>query len=205
MGNITYAEKGRRSRAWWLQKVKKYSGQGMYTLFTAIKGKSLTYAELSEALKDLEGAGYIQRKNNPDSPKKVCYEVTSFGHRYINEHGAELIEPEDEQLPKARGAQPTNPVPPSPGLPASIPMEPKPVSTEKDERDVTDELNLPPEPAPAPKPKPAIVTPQTVERAGIKTPNPLLSLKEQVRAAFNEMLYEKYGGEITAKELIERL
>lgn len=115
------------SKAWYISRIKL--GQNGRTGFTYLRGdsvsdgKALSFDEIKSAMSQLVAAGYVKRHSKPDAPRSDKYEVTSFGHRYLEEHKDELeIKPE----PKTTGAVPTNVEHHVPSIPPFKPSLPKP-------------------------------------------------------------------------------
>lgn len=85
-------EKGVGSLVWYLKAIKVNQPNSGINFLTKYKG--IDWYSADEAVKTLIGRGMILAKGKPESKRK-SYEVTSFGHRYLEEHKDELegIEP----------------------------------------------------------------------------------------------------------------
>lgn len=81
-----FNETGRKSRAWWLYMVKRAGNSpGINPIRKAAR---IDWASANDAIKDLAAGGYLEIGGNVHKH----YNLTSMGHRYINEHKLELEE-----------------------------------------------------------------------------------------------------------------
>jgi DNA-binding PadR family transcriptional regulator len=98
-----FKESGRFSRAWWIKFVKDHGEEGNATtlrLYISTKSGDSQAAreQVENAITALVGGGYAQVKEIRTSEVgrvRKRWTVTSLGHRYLNEHREELIEPDD--------------------------------------------------------------------------------------------------------------
>lgn len=104
-----FRQSGVGSRAWYIHRIKIGFPAGK-TGFTYLRadsgddGKQLSFDEIKSSMSQLVAAGYVKKHGKPDAPRSDKYEVTSFGHRYLEEHKSEL---EQKPEPKATGAAQT--------------------------------------------------------------------------------------------------
>ena len=69
----------------WSILIVLYLGYYPVLRFNALKKKvfGISNKVLSERLKQLEGDGYLKRTMHPEVPIRVEYELTDFGHSYL--------------------------------------------------------------------------------------------------------------------------
>lgn len=124
-----FRQSGVGSRAWYIHRIKIGYPAGK-TGFTYLRadsgddGKQLSFDEIKSSMSQLVAAGYVKKHGKPDAPRSDKYEVTSFGHRYLEEHKSEL---EQRPEPKITGAAQTgveHHVPDAPRFQPSIPTVP---------------------------------------------------------------------------------
>lgn len=195
---MTFTDKGKYSKHWWLMLVKQNPGKVKYQIQEQAK---VSFQELKEALDALVMQRLISMHEQGTSAKVYTYELTTLGVRYINEHPEE-DDNDRETVPPIKSATvkeepPTyHPVPTAPkfsGPPEKKTAYPKAIATESS----TPSL---PETSPAPTP----ITPNT-KKASTMAGVLVTPLKTAAKKVLADILYEKFGDEITAKELIERL
>jgi len=92
-----FKETGVGSRAWYIKTIKANPDRSGFSFIRNenIDGYKLNYPLLKAHMEELTAAGYFQKQGRDDSPR-VKYVVTSFGHRYLEQHKDELeaIKPE---------------------------------------------------------------------------------------------------------------
>lgn len=163
---------GEINRAYWLKIVKEHGQAGGSSYISKQTGKS--YMLVKEALDFLIGQRYVQMKGK-GGRAGYTYELTSFGHRYLEEHQDELQV--DEPLPiwiEAPGDQPRH----------AVPVEPLPKTAP-----VSDLATRVAEPTNEPVPVAAATS----------------DLAEQIKQAALPLLYQKAGGLVSIKDLVEYL
>jgi len=216
MDSKIFRYSGVGSKAWYISRIK--IGQDGRTGFTYLRGdsvsdgKALSFDEIKSAMSQLVAAGYVKRHSKPDAPRSDKYEVTSFGHRYLEEHKSELeIKPE----PKITGAAPTGvehhvpqipPFKPSiPAAPENDPEPPRPVSSSprinKEQGSDEPRINKDPESGlkneTQPETSPPAAGVMIVPKA---TPAPFM---EQLKTIAGELALEKFADQITVKDLLD--
>lgn len=81
-----FKESGVGSIAWYVQQFKNNPDRRGYT-YIRKENKSVPQAdELKKIVDFLVNSRYLDRKSKPDQPKSDRYTVTSFGHRYLEQH-----------------------------------------------------------------------------------------------------------------------
>lgn len=93
-----FKETGVGSRAWYIQVIKNNPDRSGFSFIRNenIDGYKLNYPLLKAHIEELTAAGYFQKQGKDDSPR-VKYIVTSFGHRYLEQHKAELEAPSEPE------------------------------------------------------------------------------------------------------------
>lgn len=90
-----FNEMGRKSKGWWLQKIKDCGQRGS---INRIKDEAkAAWVEADRAVKALLDMGYLQESGN--APRKR-FHLSSIGHRYLNEHQVEAQEAGIERRPE---------------------------------------------------------------------------------------------------------
>lgn len=92
---MAFDEKGVGSRAWYIRAFKLNADRKGFTFIKEISkedGRTLQFDRIQDDVADLVGSGYLKKIGKPEAPRSDRYEVTSFGHRYLEEHKDELAE-----------------------------------------------------------------------------------------------------------------
>lgn len=101
-----FKESGVGSIAWYVQQFKNNPDRRGYT-YIRKENKSVPQAdELKKIVDFLVNSRYLDRKSKPDQPKSDRYTVTSFGHRYLEQHKSDL-ENTEHPAPVERTAEET--------------------------------------------------------------------------------------------------
>lgn len=187
-----FNETGRKSRAWWLYMVKRAGNSpGINPIRKAAR---IDWASANDAIKDLAAGGYLEIGGNVHKH----YNLTSMGHRYINEHKLELEEFRPES---AIATEVTHAVPQFPEQVSRVDINSAPpiVFTKKPAK----QPNMPSAPPPsAVEPvKPGLPAPS---QGIIVTPKPK-SFKAEFRRVLVDILLEKYTDQVTAADVMQRL
>ncbi len=223
-----FRETGVGSQAWYIKQVKENPEKRGFTYIrwsATEQGRALQFDEVSEAIDELVNSGHLKRIAKPDAPKSTRYEVTSFGHRYLEQHKDEAtgikagpIESGRTGSTAAPGIGVSHTVPQNPGLIRSLPIAPEP-----DEPEIV--VPIPPKPD---RPidrvaKAGISLGQEIERHNAKakpepakesTPTPVPiqkspnkgssdSLIDQLKLAAGALALEKFAEQITVKDLLD--
>lgn len=93
-----FKETGLESIAWFIQVFKKHPEKRGYSFIRNenINGYTGNYPKLTAQVEALVGGGYLQKQGKPDNPRSTKYVVTSFGHRYLDQHREEIGSDEAE-------------------------------------------------------------------------------------------------------------
>jgi hypothetical protein len=211
------------SRSWYTNRIKIGFPAGK-TGFTYLRadsgedGKQLSFDEIKSSMSQLVAAGYVKKHGKPDAPRSDKYEVTSFGHRYLEEHKDELeIKPD----PKVTGAVPTgveHHVPKIPTFKPSIPTPvsespksdtPEPSSIASDTPSIDDEPMTPvfqDTPVRPITPDPENHDSKSDEPTTPKNANSdNLDFVSQLKLAAGEILVARHAAMVTVKDLLEHL
>lgn len=92
---MKYAENGEYSKGWWLRLIKTHGAGGSRAILPE-SGKSAP--QVRELISDLSSAGYVEIRGKIGTGFRPTFHLTSFGHRYLEEHRAELG-PEQHAVP----------------------------------------------------------------------------------------------------------
>lgn len=97
MDSKIFRYSGVGSKAWYISRIKigfKDGRSGFTYLRESARedGKTLSFDEIKSAMSQLHAAGYVKVHSKPGAPRSDKWEVSSFGHRYLEEHKAELEE-----------------------------------------------------------------------------------------------------------------
>lgn len=204
-----FKEQGKYSLAWWIKLVKDNGEHGALSYLRIKSGlQGDEYGHAKEVIDHLAMSGYIQLKlTRPPSGHGAnmrSYVVTSFGHRYLNEHQDELAEAEQtaasnkaETKPKPYEVHKVPDQAPQPKkIPQSAPLNPRPATPSpapelQVEKPAAQETPPPKTPAVPLAPSPA--TPDTAD------------FRKQLEALAGSVALTKFGDQITARELIDAL
>lgn len=211
-----FRQSGVGSRAWYIHRIKIGYPAGK-TGFTYLRadsgddGKQLSFDEIKSSMSQLVAAGYVKKHGKPDAPRSDKYEVTSFGHRYLEEHKSEL---EQKPEPKSTGAVQagvSHTVPRAPEFRPSIPQgvqegvsvgvataESSPVPEQRPEAQSGPETPAPEKnspPAPAPEPIQESPKSEILDR----------SFSDQLRSLAGELALEKFADQITVRDLLDHV
>jgi hypothetical protein len=173
------------TRAGWLQFLKEHGQEdGGVSNFAAILG---TYpSKIKEAVDPLVLASYVTMTGKRGIGGGFKYSLTSLGHRYLNENQDELTEGNQADSEQSvREAEPKRPpqrhrVVPLPNETVMIPRQKSVPPHESAESPSTEQEQ------------------QTQTRRSDVSADPM-------HAALYELLYERFGAEISAKDLVERM
>lgn len=199
---MKYAISGKRSKAWWLHAVKWFGPDGTKGI---MRGAEVPTYQVREAIEDLAGVGMVRVEGKTGKGYRPKYHLTEIGSRYLADHETELEEKTIETKTPNGAAQT--------GVNHTVPSTPgdRPI------RSIIPEHLQPERPAAeTPEKPPTPVTPASPDilrhgNSGLKTPlnTPTNSEKPSFRDAFKEVLFEilmeKYGADISAAEVMERL
>jgi hypothetical protein len=191
---MQFEEQGNFSKAFWLKLVKIYGDKGGIDFMKTQARVSWDRAKWS--IDNLTMGGYIKL-----AAGRPRYELTTLGHRYLNEHPDELkglfleyavipqtdaepaqevAAPASEQAAPKVHSVPTEPVPKLPNPPSNADMS---------------------IPRPKPKEQEKVETYPAVARAlGV-----VRYTAADLQGALASYLYDKYADTVTARELIEYL
>lgn len=228
---MTFEETGKYSKAWWIKLVKEHGADGgMAYLRTQAHIPGQEYNKCKEAIDSLVNTAYIQMLKGQQveghtTGNSVRYKVTSFGHRYLDEHQDELVEAEPkDELPRTASrpvvlpASTNHAVPVMPQLTRRIPKAG--VWKDADGLTRTDHFPIDPEERPAPsrldkdelwrKAQKVAASfedyaPATEDAEELLTPKLLLPVPQfidQLRRLLHEVAFDKYGDQITAKDIL---
>lgn len=189
---MKYQPQGKRSMSWWLQTVKWF---GQDSTKGIMRGGEVPTHQVRQALDDLIGRKYVDASGPRGKGWKPKYHLTETGNRYLadNQDELNLTSPPPDRQPGAADHL-THGVPDMPGdepltrLPSLQDTRPtRPATTT-----IIPATDMAPK---AVKPEPPIA------------PKPAANgnFKEEFRKALTDILIEKYGDQITAKEVMERL
>ena len=101
-----FKETGVGSLAWYLQTIKNSPDRKGFSYLR--KGTPLQFDAVKTAVEYLVGARYLNKNSKPDQPRNDSYTVTSFGHRYLEQHKSDL-EGSDLPAPVERESEETPP------------------------------------------------------------------------------------------------
>jgi len=190
----SFKDQGRLSKAWWIQVFKKHGDKGGPAVIRAYSGltKEMDAAQIQAVADELTGMGYLARRegpvNNRNGKRSVRYEVSSFGHRYLEEHKDELTEKPSAGKRHAVPSIPDRPL-------ASIPR-----TSESLAREDPAELEVTAPPTPVIR---RTAPPATTQ--GVIVPPKPKDFRSEFRRVTIDILLERYADKVTAKEVMDRL
>jgi hypothetical protein len=219
---MNYAPQGKQSKAWWIKAIKDVGMEGAVRT-TLIEEYDVNGQQVKEALDHLVLGGYIvvEGKGGRDGYR---YKLTSLGNRYLNEnqdellpHRFEVFEPPEKPAPK------NTPVPKAPvytGTPESKSTMGLNLTREKVSADATARAVADP-PALSVKIEDTMAEPnenpttdmrayldevhQLRKKYGISDSSEAPVIKNIIERTTFEILFERYGDQITIKDILERL
>lgn len=206
------------SRSWYISKIKIGFPAGK-TGFTYLRadsgedGKQLSFDEIKSSMSQLVAAGYVKKHGKPEAPRSDKYEVTSFGHRYLEEHKDELIAKPEPAITGAAKTGVMHTVPAAPKFEPPIPSDHKPSIDDEPMTPVFQDTPV----------RPITPSPNTNKEQGSEKPRinkdpypiqkpaetPILDkpddLIAQLKTIAGEILYERNAGLVSVKDIVEHL
>lgn len=213
-----FRQSGVGSRAWYIKRIKIGYPAGK-TGFTYLRadsaedGKQLSFDEIKSSMSQLVAAGYVKKYGKPDAPRSDKYEVTSFGHRYLEEHKDEL---EAKPEPVSTGAAKTgvmHTVPAAPRFNPPIPSDRKPIIPGVQEGVLAGVADRPVSPSPDTNKEQGSEKPRInkLAESGLKTDDQPKnsppaktpdSFIDQLKTIAGDLALEKFADQITVKDLL---
>jgi hypothetical protein len=225
-----FRQSGVGSRAWYISKIKigYKAGRSGFTYLRADSGedgKQLSFDEIKSSMSQLVAAGYVTKHGKPDAPRSDKYEVSSFGHRYLEEHKSELEQKPEPQITGAAKTGVMHTVPAAPKFDPPIPSDHKENGVtrvakagialgQEIEKHKAKSISTPaPEISPLPEQRP--YTPNGLKTDTPEEISPLenINIVDQIYVAIGEILLEKFKAKegmasytnISVYDLIEHL
>lgn len=212
MSSPLYTQGGKFSKAWWLLLIKREGVNGGQSHLADLAGKA-PY-QIKPVLDELTMAGYVEMIGKGGRGFRPRYRLTSFGHRYLEEHKLEAVgaEPEGTFLPTTPPPEPVRHV--VPATPRFEGPSPKPnpdygLVRKPQDRAVRGGDELPKMDDPVVLSVPPILLPHvpvTQPAPDTETPPPpARSLKDDLRDILAELMIEKFADQVTVRELLDHM
>lgn len=188
---MIFNKNGKLSRAWWLNVIKTHGHEGARGIGRATLVQSYV---IRDAIQQLESTGYIDIAGKTGQGFRPTYSLTTLGHRYLNENQAELekavgLEPVlgaaidlGQEIEKHHNAVDS-------GKTYGVPVNPTSIF----EKPVD---NLPVQ---------AVHEPMQEIIEPLEDVSPNITLRDAFREVLCEILIERFGDQVAATEVIERL